>query len=163
MDLARSLLLLGSNLGEKELNLSSTIQYIVEGNTCKILSSSSVYETEPWGIQSKNNYLNQAIVIETSLNPFNLLTFLQETEAKFGRTRSIKWEDRIIDIDILLYNDFVLDSLELKIPHPELPNRRFALIPAVEIASEWKHPLYHQDLKSLLDVCQDFTKVWLKP
>ena len=163
MDLARSLLLLGSNLGEREINLRSSIQFIEQDGSCKILLSSSVYETEPWGSQSKNNYLNQAFVIETSLNPFNLLTFLQETEVKIGRTRSVKWDDRIIDIDILLYNGFVLDSHELKIPHPELPNRRFALIPAVEIAPEWEHPLYHQNLKSLLDVCKDTTQVWLKP
>ncbi len=160
--MARSLLLLGSNLGNRELNLQSSINNIQQQETCKIISISSVYETEPWGIPSNNNYLNQAAVIETSLNPFNLLTLLQEIEMESGRTRSVKWEDRIIDIDILLYNSFVLDSLGLKIPHPELPNRRFALLPACEIAPEWEHPLYHQSIKSLLEVCCDETKVWLK-
>ena len=120
MGSAKSLLLLGSNLGNKEESLISARKLISENSSCEILKVSSIYETEPWGIKSKNSYLNQAILLNTSLNPFELLEYLLETEFALGRVRNEQWEDRVIDIDILLFNDFILDSSELKIPHPQM-------------------------------------------
>ena len=154
MVLAKSLLLLGTNLGERGKNLKSALE-LIESECGIITSQSSVYETEPWGTTSSKSYFNQAIIIDTLLNPFNLLISLQNIELQLGRVRETKWADRTIDIDILMYNDFVLDSQDLQIPHPQLPNRKFSLIPSCEIAPDWEHPLFHKKIHELLELCAD--------
>ena len=158
MGLAKCLILLGSNLGDKKKNIEYAVDVLSE-ECGKILKKSSFYDTEPWGTSSSNIYLNLAIVIETSINPFELLSITQKIETKIGRTRLNKWEDRIIDIDIILYENVIIDSENLKIPHPEFQKRKFCLIPANEIMPEWVHPLYHKKIKELLLLCKDSSMV----
>ena len=153
-DLAKAILLLGSNLGDRQLLLQTAIQQI-ELEAGQVLSISSIYETAPWGTESQNGYLNQAICIETSSNPFELLATLQKIEIDLGRTRNIRWEDRVIDIDILLFGNEIISTPTLKIPHPEMQNRRFALVPVCEIASDWVHPILLSNIQSILTECKD--------
>jgi len=124
---------LGSNLGNKEGNLKKAIVFLRDLG--KVISVSSFYQSKPWGFESENDFLNAAISIETSLSPFELLAGTQEIEKKMGRTSKSNgsYSDRIIDIDILLYDDLALDTPELKIPHPLLQERDFVLIPLAEI------------------------------
>jgi len=157
-DLAKAILLLGSNLGDRQLLLQTAIQQI-ELEAGHIQSISSIYETAPWGTQSQNGYLNQAVCIETNSTPFELLATLQKIEIDLGRTRNIRWEDRVIDIDILLYENEIINSPTLTIPHPEMQNRKFALVPVCEIASEWIHPILFSDIKTMLEKCEDEGKI----
>jgi 2-amino-4-hydroxy-6-hydroxymethyldihydropteridine diphosphokinase len=153
-DLARAILLLGSNLGDRQLLLQTAIQQI-EKEAGKVLTVSSIYETAPWGTKSQNGYLNQAVCIDTKSCPFELLTILQKIEIDLGRTRNIRWEDRVIDIDIILFENEIINTPTLTIPHPELQNRRFALVPVCEIASDWIHPILHSDMRTILTKCKD--------
>ncbi len=154
MVLAKAILLLGSNLGDRNGFLQSAISEI-QSNKLLLRSKSSIYETAPWGKESKNGYLNQAVIIETSLQPHVLLEVLQKIEIDLGRTRNIRWEDRVIDIDILLYESEIIHSPTLTIPHPEMQNRRFALIPICEIANDWVHPVFQNTMIELLMKCSD--------
>lgn len=156
--MAKAILLLGSNLGNKQLLLQTAIQQI-EKKAGQVLTVSSIYETAPWGTESKNGYLNQAICIETDSDPFALLGLLQKIEIDLGRTRNIRWEDRFIDIDILLYGNKIISTETLTIPHPEIQNRRFALVPVCEIASDWVHPILLANLNTLLAKCKDTGKI----
>ena len=153
-DLAKAILLLGSNLGNRQLLLKTAIQQIAL-EAGQVLSVSSIYKTAPWGTESQNGYLNQAVCIETSSTPFKLLTTLQKIEIDLGRTRNIRWEDRVIDIDILLFENEIIHSPTLTIPHSEMQNRRFALAPICEIASDWVHPILLTDIKTILAKCKD--------
>lgn len=157
-DLAKAILLLGSNLGDRQLLLQTAIQQI-ELEAGHIQSISSIYETAPWGTESQNGYLNQAVCIETNSSPFELLAMLQKIEIDLGRTRNIRWEDRVIDIDILLYKNETINTPTLTIPHPEIQNRRFALVPVCEIASDWVHPILLSDMQTILAKCTDEGKI----
>ena len=152
--MAKAVLLLGSNLGDRKLFLQNAIIEI-EIHAGNILKKSSLYETAPWGTKSENGYLNQAILIETIFFPKELLKIAQKIELDLGRTRSIRWEDRVIDIDILLYENEITLSPTLTIPHPEMQNRRFALVPVCEIARDWLHPILNVDMNDLLENCKD--------
>jgi len=158
MDLAKAILLLGSNLGDRKAFMQKAISEI-EKLAGQIVKQSSIYETEPWGTESKNGYLNQAICVETDLSPLDLLNSLQKIEIEIGRTRNIRWEDRVIDIDILLYENEIIDTPTLTIPHTEIQNRRFALIPVSEIAGNWIHPVFQVSLQQLLEKCMDKSEV----
>ena len=158
--LAEAILLLGSNLGARKQHLAEAVLQITQ-TAGKIVQLSQLYETSPWGTTSQNSYLNQALKIKTALLPENLLTELLKIEKSIGRTRSQRWEDRIIDIDILLYNQLIINSPTLTVPHPELPNRRFALEPVCEIAADWIHPISRLKIPQLLSACKDEGKVVL--
>jgi 2-amino-4-hydroxy-6-hydroxymethyldihydropteridine diphosphokinase len=121
----------------------------------QILKKSSIYETAPWGKSSPHSYLNQALELETFLSPSSLLEKVLHIEAKMGRVRMEKWGDRIIDIDILLYDQEIIETEDLKIPHPEMGKRRFVLLPLVEIAPHWIHPIFKTNMENLLKACQD--------
>ena len=157
-DLAKAILLLGSNLGDRKLLLQTAIQQI-ELQAGQVLSISSIYETAPWGTESQNGYLNQAVCVKTRLNPFELLTTIQKIEIDLGRTRNIRWEDRVIDIDILLFGSEIISTPTLTIPHPEIQNRRFALVPVCEVASDWIHPILLTDMQTILTKCKDEGKI----
>lgn len=152
--MAKAILLLGSNLGDRQLLLQTAIHQIAL-EAGQVLSISSIYETAPWGTESQNGYLNQALCVETRLTPFELLATLQKIEIDLGRTRKIRWEDRVIDIDILLYENEIIHSPTLTIPHPEMQNRRFALVPVCEIARDWIHPILLSDMETILEKCKD--------
>jgi 2-amino-4-hydroxy-6-hydroxymethyldihydropteridine diphosphokinase len=147
-------LLIGGNMGNRLEFLSRAGQKIAE--TCgPIIAASAVYETAPWGMEDQDGFLNQALKIETSHAPESLLAIILGIEESLGRRRSIKYGPRIIDIDIIFFNDAVIDRGKLTIPHPEMQNRRFVLEPLSEIAANVVHPLLHKTVSELLAECPD--------
>lgn len=131
---------LGTNLGDRRSNLETAITLIGQ-RIGTVSAKSSVLETEPWGFESSNFFLNMAVKVSTGLKPMDILKAAKEIEREMGRTtKSDKdgYQDRIIDIDILLYDDLVMDTPELTIPHPLMQKRRFVMEPLAEIAPELK-------------------------
>jgi len=143
---------LGSNLGNKKANLDRAITTINRHYDIKVVATSSVIETEPWGMTEQPEFLNMAIEIETELNPKSLLNEIMRIEDDLGRVRDIKWGPRIIDIDILFYDTLILNVDELNIPHPYLSERDFVLKPLNEIASDFVHPVSGMTVKELLKI-----------
>ncbi len=150
----KAYLLTGSNLGDRELNLSRARELINEqcGN---IESVSSLYETAAWGKTDQPAFLNQALEIRTYLNARQLIRRILKTEKTMGRTREEKYGPRLIDIDILLFNDETHRYPLLQLPHPEMQNRRFALQPLAEIAPGIIHPVLQKSITELLEECRD--------
>jgi 2-amino-4-hydroxy-6-hydroxymethyldihydropteridine diphosphokinase len=149
------LLLLGTNLGNQELNLQSAIANI-SNKIGFILKKSSVYITEPWGFVHDNNFYNQVLLLETNLDPEPLLKEILRIEKEMGRDRDNNgYAARIIDIDILFYDDLVMNQENLKIPHPLLHQRKFTLIPLAEIVPEKIHPVLMLNCRELLNNCSD--------
>jgi 2-amino-4-hydroxy-6-hydroxymethyldihydropteridine diphosphokinase len=144
---------LGSNLGERLEMLQRAIQEI--GKISKIEAASSVYETEPSGMNSTHQFLNMAVKIRTEVEPPHLLHKLKAIEKKLGRTPSTHLKDREIDIDILLYDGLYFEDHELHVPHLALAQRRFALTTLNDIAPMVKHPLAGTTIKTLLKHCPD--------
>ncbi|KAA0990701.1 2-amino-4-hydroxy-6-hydroxymethyldihydropteridine diphosphokinase [Dyadobacter aurulentus] len=151
-------LLLGSNLGDRAAILQQARQMISE-NAGTILSQSSIYETEPWGLLDQPAFLNQVIEIDSAEEPESLLKILLQTEQEIGRIRKIRWGARLIDIDILYYKDLVQDSSALILPHPHLHERKFTLIPLAEIAPEFLDPKSGKTVAQLLAACSDHSIV----
>jgi 2-amino-4-hydroxy-6-hydroxymethyldihydropteridine pyrophosphokinase len=150
---------IGTNLGNRENNLEQAIARIEE-YIGRILKSSSIYETEPWGFQAKDEFLNMVVKVETTLTPSGLLGRILMIESLLGRVRGQKqYISRLIDIDILLYEDLIVDEESLKIPHPLLQERKFVLVPLCEIASEMIHPVLKKSIADLLEICEDKSEV----
>jgi 2-amino-4-hydroxy-6-hydroxymethyldihydropteridine diphosphokinase len=142
---------LGTNLGDKEANLRTAI-YKLQERIGKQVSLSSFYETAPWGFESDHSFLNAAIGLETSLSPIEILHITQEIEKELGRTKKSvngSYSDRLIDIDILLYDTLVLQTPELTIPHPLMTERDFVMNPLIEIAGSVIHPTRQKTLSEL--------------
>lgn len=131
----------------------------IEREVGKVTLKSSVYETAAWGNEEQAPFLNQALLIETQIPPLPLLKILLEIEGQLGRKRQIKFEARTIDIDILFYNDNILDEADLKVPHPAIQERRFVLAPLTEIAPQVMHPVLKKTIEQLLEECTDPLKV----
>jgi len=150
---------IGTNLGKRENNLDAAIKRIEE-NIGPVLKYSSIYETEPWGFKAENQFLNMVIMVKTDLSPFFLLEQIMNIESSLGRVRSTeRYSSRIIDIDILLYEDIIIDDQNLKIPHPLLDKRRFVLVPLCEIAPGLIHPGLNKTMLELLEICEDRSNV----
>jgi 2-amino-4-hydroxy-6-hydroxymethyldihydropteridine diphosphokinase len=143
---------IGSNLGDREKNLSRAIE-ILEKQGIFVRKRSSLYETEPWGEKNQPLFLNMALEIETELKPQELLRVVKNVEIEAGRERSYKWGPRIIDLDILLYNHIIVNEETLKIPHPLMHERDFVLRPLDEIAPDAMHPLLKISIHDLLNKC----------
>lgn len=126
-------LALGSNVGNREKNLSDAIDLLAEIPGLEILNLSKVYETEPVGYLDQDNFLNMVILVATDTKPLELLIELQKVEKELKRTREIHWGPRTIDIDMLLYDEFEINLPELIIPHPRLFERAFVLIPLKDV------------------------------
>jgi 2-amino-4-hydroxy-6-hydroxymethyldihydropteridine diphosphokinase len=156
----RAVLLLGSNLGDRFLHLESALEAIAK-RAGHVEKTSSVFETQPWGVTDQPNYLNAAIIIHTKLSPQDLLNELKTIEQLEGRTERKKYASRTLDIDILFYDDFVLNSKELSIPHPKLHLRKFALVPLIEIDPEQWHPVLNKTVKQLGEESTDALDVKL--
>ena len=154
MSLHECFILLGSNMGDRGLFLQEARMQIAK-KAGKILQISSIYETAAWGKESQPSFLNQVLVIETSLPPERLMQTLLAIENEMGRIREEKMGPRIIDIDILFYDDLVYKSNTLTIPHPLLHLRRFVLLPLSELNSSKNHPLLQQSVAQLLADCKD--------
>jgi len=142
---------LGTNLGDKEQNLNNAIVQLSK-QVGDVLKQSAFFASEPWGFDSKNEFLNAVILINTSLSPVELLKKTQEIETGLGRkTKStVGYSDRLIDIDILFYDNLIIDEAELKIPHPFIAERDFVLIPLSEIAPELIHPVSGKSISELI-------------
>ena len=150
---------LGSNLGNREKNLKEA-RTGIEESIGKIIICSSVYQTEPWGFESDKKFLNMVVCVETDLSPSGLLGRILMIESQLGRIRcKDKYSSRNIDIDILFYNNEIVDEADLKIPHPHMQERRFVMVPLSEIAPELVHPVLKKSVESLLKSCKDTGKV----
>lgn len=148
-------LCLGGNLGNRLENIEKAI-FLIQKKAGKLVQTSSVYETAAWGSNSQNKYLNLCVQIETALNAPDLLTVLLAIEQKLGRNRgNYRNSDRTIDIDILLFNQDIIHSKTLTVPHPRMAMRKFVLIPLSEISEELKHPVLKQKISTLLKKCTD--------
>lgn len=145
---------LGSNLGNRAENLL-TAQRLIEEQVGKIRSKSSIYETAAWGITEQDAFLNQVIEVETSFSPSAVLHLVLKIEKDMGRIRALKWGERSIDIDVLYYNDEVISTENLAIPHPFIQERKFVLVPLCEISQDFIHPKLKQTNLELFEKCQD--------
>ena len=150
---------LGSNLGNRVENIRRAKELVSREKQVKIKKESSIYETEPVGGPPQGYFLNQVIEIETNFTPRDLLRSLLEIERKLGRKRGINRGPRLIDLDILLFDDLILKEFDLEIPHPRLARRKFVLAPLAEINSEFYHPVLKKKLNDLLKDSGDNKKV----
>jgi len=144
-------LALGANLGNRPINLLRAIGYIA--SEIGIFSAiSSIYETEPQEYESENDFLNMVVCVETPFSPDKILNITQSIEKRMGRTQKTKdsYQDRIIDIDLIAYDDLILHAENLQLPHPLFHQRRFVLEPFNEIAPDYVHPVLQKKVKELL-------------
>lgn len=149
---------LGSNLGKRQENLALARQLIAV-QIGDIVAQSSIYETAAWGLTDQNDFLNQVICINTEYEAPEVLAKVLAVELSMGRVREIKWGARLIDIDILYYNDAIITLDNLIVPHPFIQERRFVLAPLAEIAPDFVHPQLKQTNASLLAHCADTSEV----
>ncbi|OSZ78987.1 2-amino-4-hydroxy-6-hydroxymethyldihydropteridine diphosphokinase [Chitinophagaceae bacterium IBVUCB1] len=147
-------LLLGSNEGNR-LEWFDKAMDLLRAGGCVVVAQSAVYETAAWGKEDQPDFLNMALCVATTLLPLQLLALTQSIEHQLGRQRTVKWGQRTLDIDILLYGNEVVDTPALQVPHPQLPNRRFALVPLADVAANLVHPTLHTTISGLLAVCPD--------
>jgi 2-amino-4-hydroxy-6-hydroxymethyldihydropteridine diphosphokinase len=140
---------IGSNIGNRENNCRKAIKLIGK-NGIAVRKQSGMYETEPWGVKDQPKFINMAIEVETDKAPEELLRVLKEIEKEIGRTETAKWGPRVIDLDILFYDDLILKRLGLEIPHPLLHEREFILKPLCEIAPDKRHPGTRKTVKEMI-------------
>lgn len=155
-----SYLSLGSNLGDRLQHLENAIYMLVEqGVEAELVSS--LYQSEPWGFASDHWFLNQVVRVNSDHTPEELLSIMHDAERYAGRIRKEMpgYADRVLDIDLLFYDDLIIDSPALKVPHPRLAERKFVLEPLNEIAPALMHPVYSMPVHKLLEICTDETVV----
>lgn len=131
---------LGSNLGDKVRNIREALQLLESRKGVKVIKVSSLYETIPVGYSNQPNFINAVVAVQTDKPPDELLAIAKAIEAELGRQKSFRWGPRLIDLDILLYDNLTYKSAKLKLPHPEVKNRAFVLVPLAEIAGDKIHP-----------------------
>jgi 2-amino-4-hydroxy-6-hydroxymethyldihydropteridine diphosphokinase len=149
--MARVFIALGSNLGDRRKNILEAVWRMEQRKGIKILKLSSIIETEPYGYKEQNKFLNGACLVETELSPRELLTALLEIEKAMGRERTIHWGPRNIDLDIIFYENFVIDEEELKVPHPDAHNRIFVMGPIAQIAPDYVHPVLKKSVTEIFN------------
>lgn len=152
-------LIIGGNEGDRLDLLKQAVALIAE--FAEIVKFSSIYQSESWGGVAENDFLNQILIVKTPATPMAFLAQLQSIEIALGRRRDIHWGNRTMDIDILYWEDEVIHLPELKIPHPLLDQRRFVLVPLVEIMPDFIHPIIKKSQKSLMATCVDKSRVEL--
>ena len=140
---------LGSNLGESLTTLENAIQNLNEVTDITLTSHSSWYRTKPVGGPPQPDYVNACALLKVELDPYKLLETLLEIEQQFGRERKERWGARTLDLDLLLYDDLILDTPNLQIPHPRMIERAFVLVPLAEIAPDWIEPVSGKTITQL--------------
>ncbi|MBX2906943.1 MAG: 2-amino-4-hydroxy-6-hydroxymethyldihydropteridine diphosphokinase [Taibaiella sp.] len=145
---------LGSNEGDRQVTIQKALVGI-EAACGRIAAQSSIYETAAWGLEEQPNFLNMAVKIETTLTPIALLDALQQIEAELHRQRVVRWGQRTIDIDIILYDSELIEMPRLQVPHPRARLRRFVLVPMAEIAPEMIFPGTNESIAEMLEHCPD--------
>jgi 2-amino-4-hydroxy-6-hydroxymethyldihydropteridine diphosphokinase len=146
---------LGTNLGDREKNLRDAIELLAQLPHTSLIKQSRIYTTAAWGKTDQPDFLNMVVAISSALLSQQLMESLLQLEEKMGRVRNDHWGPRIIDMDILFYGDEVVDSLTLRVPHPEMQHRNFVLVPLNEIAPELVHPVLKKSIAQLLEACSD--------
>ncbi|WP_430883664.1 2-amino-4-hydroxy-6-hydroxymethyldihydropteridine diphosphokinase [Fusibacter sp. JL216-2] len=134
--MSRAYLSLGSNIGDRKKNLDDAMRILGEADKIQVRAVSSFYETDPWGYEDQEAFLNIAAEVETTMTPQELLEVCQFVESELKRERLIHWGPRTIDVDILTYDDYTSQSAELTVPHPRMTERGFVLVPLAELAPE---------------------------
>ena len=147
-------LLLGSNMGDIEQMLAVAIS-MIEKNIGKLVKSSSIYRTAAWGKEDQPDFLNQIIIVSSSLSSSTVLNEIFGIEKEMGRVRTTKNAARVIDIDMLFFNEEIIQTETLTVPHPQIQNRRFVLVPLAEISPDFQHPLLKKSSLELLSICSD--------
>jgi 2-amino-4-hydroxy-6-hydroxymethyldihydropteridine diphosphokinase len=150
---------LGSNLGDRAAYLHRALSELSELHQTTVKKLSSVYETEPVGVKDQPKFLNMVAELDSMLRPDDLVRELKEIEHRVGRTLREHWGPREIDLDLLYYGGEMLNETALQVPHPEISNRRFVLVPLKEIAAEFQDPLRHLSVEDLLQRCSDTSSV----
>ena len=159
LDQFSAYLLLGSNLGDRMQLLLSALA-LIEEKAGAIFAQSGFYETEAWGKTDQPDFVNMAVGIKTDLPALNLLRVLLDIERELGRVRVEKWGERLIDIDLILYGAEIIDlGDELKVPHPQMQNRKFVLAPLAEIAPKVVHPILKKTISEILAILTDSLSV----
>ena len=152
---------LGSNLGNRQNAIFLSQQFVLQ-QIGYVVNESAIYETEPWMMDSDEWFLNQVIEVETNLEPHSLLLKLKDFEQTQGRkAETVKYQPRVIDMDILFYGNRIINSSDLVVPHPFLHERKFVLIPMNEINPDFIHPIFNKSIKELLTECNDSYQVSL--
>ena len=147
-------LLIGGNIGDSKAYLAEA-KNLIENKCGQVINASSIYSTAAWGVTNQADFLNQVLVLTTKMNPLELMQALLHIETSMGRLRAIKMGPRIIDIDILLIDDEIVNTDLLRLPHPALTQRNFALIPLKEVAPELIHPVEKKTISQLLQQSAD--------
>ena len=151
--------MLGGNIGNRVDYLCRSVD-LLRRETGKVLGMSAIYESEPWGFEHSDWFLNRAVVLKTNLSPHELLKSIQRIEQAMGRIRlGNTYQARTMDIDILFYGDLVIETPELSIPHPRIAGRMFVLKPMAELAPDLMHPVLHRTMRDLAEHCPDKSKV----
>lgn len=152
--------ILGSNSGDKHRLLDEAVSLLSQAG--RVIKQSSFYETEPWGFEADENFLNRVVVFDTDLSPHDFLRHCLNVEQRLGRVRKTggpRYASRPIDIDILFCDDRIIDTPELTVPHPRLCERNFVLTPLAEVLPDFIHPIKKQSIANLLAVCPDRSEV----
>lgn len=147
---------IGSNIEPRSLHLMNAVGKLHKLFKGRLISSET-YESKSWGFEGED-FLNMCVLIQTRMQPHEILPEIQKIEDEMGRVRTEEWtgyEDRIIDIDILIYENIISDEKELRLPHPRMHKRKFVLAPLAEIAGDWIHPTLNEPIKKLNEICKD--------
>lgn len=153
-------LALGSNMGNRLLYLRSAIDELAHSGF-KILKTSRVWETKPWGVENQPSFLNMCLIAESELEPENMLDAVKSAEKKLGRIARAHWGPREIDIDIVLIEEEIFTSDRLTVPHPMMQDRDFVMIPLSEIAPEMRHPLLEKSVSEIADKLTSQNMKWI--